>query len=130
MTTRDANGGVIPCYIGKSETVGKTSGVLSANLKRLATDTSKFGRWRDNYAYHIGDLSSIVLSGHDSAVQTEKVSILGNSPLPECQHRSTTLTPTGFLLGPSLEERRRVWADPSEFPRIPPDRHRKFDFSS
>jgi hypothetical protein len=72
MHTRDADGGVVPCYIGKSETVGKTSGVLSANLKRLATDTSKFARWGDNYAYHIGDLSSIVLPGHDSAVQTEK----------------------------------------------------------
>jgi len=62
----------VPCYIGKSETVGKNSGVLSANLVRLATDTSKFGRWGDNYAYHIGDLSSIVLPGHDAAVQTEK----------------------------------------------------------
>jgi hypothetical protein len=72
MHTQDADGSVVPRYIGKSETVGKASGVLSANLQRLATDTSKFGRRGDNYAYHIGDLSSIVLSGHDSAVQTEK----------------------------------------------------------
>ena len=72
MHTREANGGVVPCYIGKSETVGKASGVLSANLQRLATDTSKFGRWGDNYAYHIGDLSSIVLPGYNVAVQTEK----------------------------------------------------------
>ena len=72
MQTRGADGGVVPCYIGKSETVGKASGVLSANLMRLATDTSKFGRWGDNYAYHIGDFSSIVLPGHDATVQTEK----------------------------------------------------------
>jgi hypothetical protein len=72
MHTRDADGGVVPCYIGKSETVGRASGVLSANLERLATDTSKFGRWGDNYAYHIGDLSAIVLPGHDATVQREK----------------------------------------------------------
>jgi hypothetical protein len=45
---------------------------LSTNLERLATDTSKFGRWGDNYAYHIGDLSAIVLPGHEKGVQTEK----------------------------------------------------------
>jgi hypothetical protein len=72
MHTRGSGGGVVSRYIGKSETVGKTSGLLSANLARLATDTSKFGRWGDNYAYHIGDLSSIVLPGHDATVQTEK----------------------------------------------------------
>jgi hypothetical protein len=72
MHTRDVEGGVVPCYLGKSETVGKASGVLPANLMRVATDTSKFGRWGDNYAYHIGDLSSIVLPGHDATVQTEK----------------------------------------------------------
>jgi hypothetical protein len=39
---------------------------------RVATDTPKFGRWGDNYAYHVGDLSSVVLPGHDATVQTEK----------------------------------------------------------
>ncbi len=72
MHTRSVDGGVVPRYIGKSETVGKTPGVLSANLARLATDTSKFGRWGDNYAYHIGDMSSVVLPGHEVAVRTEK----------------------------------------------------------
>jgi hypothetical protein len=72
MHTRSGDGGIVPCYIGKAETIGKTSGVPSANLMRLATDTSKFGRWGDNYAYHIGDLSSIVLPGHNATVQTEK----------------------------------------------------------
>jgi hypothetical protein len=32
MHTRGGDGGVVPYYIGKSETVGKTSGVLSARL--------------------------------------------------------------------------------------------------
>src|ERR1700756_2218386 len=35
MHTRGSDGGVVPCYIGKSQTVGKTSGALSANLARL-----------------------------------------------------------------------------------------------
>lgn len=72
MHFKGDDGEVVPCYIGKSETLGKTSGVLSANLERLATDTSKFGRWGDNYAYHIGDLSSVVLPGHGVEVQTAK----------------------------------------------------------
>ena len=72
MHTRSADGGVVQCYIGKSETIGKTSGVLSANLLRLATDTSKFGRWGDNYAYHIGDLSSVVLPGREIDIKPLK----------------------------------------------------------
>jgi hypothetical protein len=64
--------GVVPRYIARAETIGKTSGILSANLTRLASDTSKFARWGDNYAYHIGDLSSVVLPGHELAVQKEK----------------------------------------------------------
>jgi hypothetical protein len=43
---------------------------LSVNLERLATDNSRFGRWGDNYAYYIGDLSAIVLSGHEENVPT------------------------------------------------------------
>jgi hypothetical protein len=53
MHTRGTDGVIVPRYIGKSETVGKTSGILSVNLSRLETDTSKFGRWGDNYAYHM-----------------------------------------------------------------------------
>jgi hypothetical protein len=71
MHTR-GDGGIVPRYIGKSETVGKTSGILSANLARLATDTSKFARWGDNYAYHIGDLNAVVLPGHEVGTQTGK----------------------------------------------------------
>ncbi len=46
-----------PLYIGKAGRFGKTSGQLSANLKNLATDRSKFARWGDGNDYHIGDLS-------------------------------------------------------------------------
>jgi hypothetical protein len=58
-------GGIVPLYIGKSETMGKGDGNLSANIKGVAKDTSKFARWGDNYAYHIGALSAAVLHGHD-----------------------------------------------------------------
>lgn len=46
-----------PLYIGKAGRYGKTPGQLSANLAKLATDRSKFARWGDGNAYHIGDLS-------------------------------------------------------------------------
>ncbi len=62
----------VPLYIGKAETTGKRNGNLSANLTRIATDTSKFARWGDNYAYHIGDLSACVLPGHPEGKLTGK----------------------------------------------------------
>ncbi len=61
-----------PLYIGKAEVAGKTSGVLSANLKGVQTDTSKFARWGDGYAYHIGDLSACAVPGHDPRKITKK----------------------------------------------------------
>jgi hypothetical protein len=61
---------VIPLYIGKTETIGRNGG-LSANIRSLTTDTSKFARWGDNYAYHIGDLSAVVL-GHDPSKYADK----------------------------------------------------------
>lgn len=62
----------VPLYIGKAETLGKGDGNLSANLKNIQTDRSKFARWGDNYAYHIGDLSACVLPGHPTEKQTMK----------------------------------------------------------
>ena len=62
----------IPLYIGKTESFGKGVGNLSANIKNLKTDKSKFARWGDNYAYHIGDLSACVLEGHPESKRTEK----------------------------------------------------------
>ena len=63
MHTRGSDGGVVSCYIGKAETVGKTSGVLSANLMRIATDTSKFGRWASRIAWKpaFGDKANYTL---------------------------------------------------------------------
>ena len=62
---------VVPLYIGKTETIGRR-GDLSANIRNLARDKSKFARWGDNYAYHIGDLSAVVLPGHAPQKQTDK----------------------------------------------------------
>jgi hypothetical protein len=69
---RKHGGEFIPLYIGKAETNGKQGSNLSANLARLTTDTSKFARWGDNYAYHIGDLSACVLPGHAAGKMTDK----------------------------------------------------------
>ena len=68
--------GLQPLYIGKAETFGKGDGNLSANIKGIKTDRSKFARWGDNYAYHIGDLSAVVLPGHDSKYINKKGSCL------------------------------------------------------
>jgi hypothetical protein len=62
----------VPLYIGKAETFGKGAGNLSANVKSLQTDRSKFARWGDNYAYHVGDLSACVLPGHRPERVTSK----------------------------------------------------------
>ena len=54
----------VPLYVGKAETIGKGVRNLSANIKNLKADRSKFARWGDNYAYHLGDLSACALPGH------------------------------------------------------------------
>src|SRR5258708_34202662 len=71
MHIKGDDGEVGPCYIGKSETLGKTSGVLSANLQRLATDTSKFGRGGAKYAYPLGDRTPIALPARAKHVRRE-----------------------------------------------------------
>lgn len=64
-------GKVVPLYIGKTESKG-TRNPVSANIKDLHIDTGKFARWGDSYAYHIGDLSAVVLPGHLPVKQTIK----------------------------------------------------------
>src|SRR5262245_52628398 len=46
-----------PLYIGKAGRDGRKEGKISANLEDIATNKSKFARWGDGNAYHIGDLS-------------------------------------------------------------------------
>ena len=60
-------GEVIPMYIGKTETIGKGSNNLSANIQSLKTNKSKFARWGDGHQYHIGDLSAAVLPNYDKS---------------------------------------------------------------
>ena len=69
---------VTPLYIGKTESIGKGNRNLSANIKKLQSDKSKFARWGDNYAYHIGDLSAVVLPDHDKLKHTKKYSDWAN----------------------------------------------------
>ncbi len=65
---------LIPLYIGKTEVTGRGDRNLSVNLKNLDRDTSKFARWGDGYAYHVGDLSACVVPGHDPRRRQEKYS--------------------------------------------------------
>lgn len=56
-------GDVKPLYIGKTESKGRKNSI-SANIKNIKTNKSNFARWGDNYQYHIGDLSAVVIPGH------------------------------------------------------------------
>ena len=66
------NNKVIPLYIGKTEVYGRKNKNFSNNLKKLKTNKNFFARWGDNYAYHIGDLSAVVLHGHEQENKTKK----------------------------------------------------------
>ncbi len=87
--------GFLPLYIGKAESLGKGEMNLSANLKNLHTDRTKFARWGDGYSYHIGDLSACVLPGHAERKKTIKYQSWAN-----CL----------FLEGSSLREQVYFWA--------------------
>jgi hypothetical protein len=63
-------GQVRPLYIGRANKVGRTPGTVSANLVNLERDKSKFARWGDGNAYHIGDLSQ-ALFGWSSYQQSQ-----------------------------------------------------------
>ena len=76
---------VLPLYIGKTETIGKGEGNLSANIRNLNRDKSKFARWGDNYAYHIGDLSAAVLPGHNPAKISRKYQEWGRALFTDIQ---------------------------------------------
>lgn len=72
MYTVREHSDVIPLYIGKAETLGTGGGNLSANLSNLHRNKSKFARWGDDYAYHIGDLSAAAVVGHPHDKVTTK----------------------------------------------------------
>ena len=63
---------VIPLYVGKSEKYGKDGGNLSANIKAIERNQHKFCRWGYGYAYHMGDLSAVVCTGHPEEKRTQK----------------------------------------------------------
>ena len=91
--------GIIPLYIGKTETFGKSQGNLSVNIKNIHRDTSKFARWGDNYAYHIGDLSAAILPDHSS----DKIN-------PKYEKWANTLFVSLKTNEPQLKEEVYFWA--------------------
>ena len=56
---------VVPRYIGKAGKYGRDGESLSSNLSNIETNRTKFARWGDGYAYHIGNLSAVVLDHHE-----------------------------------------------------------------
>lgn len=55
---------LIPRYVGKAGKYGRDGEGLSANLRNIRTNSSKFARWGNGYAYHIGELSAALLEHH------------------------------------------------------------------
>lgn len=64
------NENFVPLYIGKAEKKG-VKHPISVNIANLRRDKSKFARWGDNVAYHIGDLSH-ALFGFEAYKQPDK----------------------------------------------------------
>ena len=63
MHRLDADGRVVPLYVGKAGRYGRGGGV-SVNLAAIRRNGGKFSRWGCGYAYHMGDLSAAALPGH------------------------------------------------------------------
>ena len=68
---------VVPLYIGKSEKYGKQGDNLSENILSIRSNKSKFCRWGNNYAYHIGDLSAVVCHNHPEDKKRKKCNYSG-----------------------------------------------------
>lgn len=73
---------VVPLYIGRASRIGKNGG-LSDNLRRIETNRANFARWGYNYAYHIGDLSAVVLH-HEGRKLEKKYQSWGAALFEEC----------------------------------------------
>ena len=58
---------IVPLYIGKTETIG-VNGKYSVNIKNVhkKLNKTKFARWGDASAYHIGDLSDALFENSKS----------------------------------------------------------------
>ena len=58
---------IVPLYIGKTETIG-VNGKYSVNIKNVhkKLNKTKFARWGDGTAYHIGDLSDALFENRKS----------------------------------------------------------------
>jgi len=94
-------------YIGKTETMGKRNGNLSVNITNLTRDKSKFARWGDNYAYHIGDLSAVAVKGYPDDKKTIKYKAWAESLFKKFPASNPELKEEVFF-GPSLG-RRMMW---------------------
>lgn len=75
----NGSGAVVPLYIYKTETLGKGKMNLSTDLVNLQNDRSKFARWRDNYQYHIGGLSAVMLERHPDAERSPEYKMWMNT---------------------------------------------------
>lgn len=89
----------VPLYIGKTEITGRGDRNLSVNLKNLDRDTSKFARWGDGYAYHVGDLSACVVPGHDPRRRQEKYSDWASKLFEQAPTRKACAAPACLVLG-------------------------------
>lgn len=111
MYRTDQDGRVIPLYIGKAETLGKGSGNLSANLINLHKDRSKFARWGDNYAYHMGDLSAAVLAGHPSGKVNRKYEDWASALFEPVQVCARLRSPVFFWAKAWSPHDKGIWTD-------------------
>ena len=111
MYRTDQDGRVTPLYIGKAETLGKGSGNLSANLVNLHRDRSKFARWGDNYAYHIGDLSAAVLPGHPPDKINRKYQDWASALFEQVQGEARLRSPVFFWAKAWSPHDQGIWTD-------------------
>jgi hypothetical protein len=103
---------IFPLYIGKAETFGKGDRNLSVNLHNIRSDRSKFARWGDNYAYHLGDLSAAVLDGHPSNKVSPKYMKWGKALFEDIEQQSVRLRrPVYFWAKAWRPNDRGVWPE-------------------
>jgi len=100
MMLRVEGGIPVPLYIGKAETLGRNGGNLSANIADLLGGHGKFGRWGYGYAYHLGDLSAVTLTGHSAEKANKKYE----------DWRTTLFEGEGIVQAPQFKADVQFWA--------------------